>query len=102
MEAPDAHWMQLLCGWFRFLPVARSWLDEVFWEFPIESQNRKSLTMSALSSPFLFFPQIFCHLFCFFEHTTVFTPKSGLVRFVLPLARRPRLVRNLSIGFSPT
>ena len=38
---------------------------------------------------FFVFPQIFCHLFAFFEHTTVFTPKSGLVRFVLPLARRP-------------
>ena len=45
---------------------------------PSKSANRKSLTMSALSSPILFFPQILCHLFFFFEHTTAFTPKSGL------------------------
>jgi hypothetical protein len=37
MEQPDPHWMQLLCGWFCFLPVVRSWLDEVFWEVPISS-----------------------------------------------------------------
>ena len=47
---------------------------------PGKRGNRKSLTMSALSSPFLFFLQLFCHPFSFFERTTTFTPKSGLVR----------------------
>ena len=49
--------------------------------------------MSARSSSFSFCFDPFCHLFSFFEHTTPFTPTSGLV--CCPLARRPRLVRNL-------
>ena len=36
--------------------------------------------MSALSSPFLFFFLAFFVTFFFFEHTTAFTPKSGLPR----------------------
>src|SRR3974377_1318842 len=36
---------------------------------------------------------LFVTFFSFFEHTTPFTPTSGLV--CCPLARRPRLVRNL-------
>src|SRR5215469_7444133 len=44
----------------------------------------------------------FCSLFSFFGHTTPFTPKSGLLCSVKTLLRRPRLVCNLSIGFSPT
>src|SRR5215469_7937421 len=44
----------------------------------------------------------FCSLFSFFGHTTPFTPKSCLLCSVKTLLRRPRLVRNLSIGFSPT
>jgi hypothetical protein len=36
----------------------------------------------------------------FFERTAPFTPKSGLRCFLLTSAhRRPRLVRNLSVGF---
>jgi len=38
----------------------------------------------------------------FFERTSPFTPVSGLPGYLRPLHRRPRLVRNLSIGFSPT
>jgi hypothetical protein len=38
--------------------------------------------MSALSSPFFGFLQIFCHLFFLFWQTTPFTHASGLVRFV--------------------
>ena len=41
-------------------------------------RTRKSLTMSALSSPFFVFFTHFLSLFFFFEHTTAFTPKSGL------------------------
>jgi len=67
-----------------------------------DSDNRKSLTMSALSSPVFVFSQIFCHLFSFCEHTTTFTPKSGLVRFALPLADDHGSFINLSVGFSPT
>jgi hypothetical protein len=67
-----------------------------------KSGNRKSLTMSALSSPVFVFSQIFCHLFSFCEHTTTFTPKSGLVRFALPLADDHGSFINLSVGFSPT
>jgi len=36
----------------------------------------------------------------FFERTSPFTPVSGLPGYLRPLHRRPRLVRNLSIGFS--
>jgi len=45
---------------------------------------------------------IFCSLFSFFRHTTPFTPKSGLICSVKSLLRRPRLVRDLSVVFSPT
>ena len=55
--------------------------------------------MSALSSLFLGF---FLNFFTFFsfERTTPFTLKILFVSFTFALT--PRLVRNLSIGFSPT
>jgi len=48
----------------------------------VYSPNRKSLTMSALSSPFLRFFEISCHLFSLFERNTPSTPKSGLLWFL--------------------
>jgi hypothetical protein len=58
--------------------------------------------MSALSSPFLFFLQLFCYRFSFFERTTPFTPKSGLVRLVHLWPNDHGSLINLSVGFSPT
>ena len=43
------------------------------------SENRTSLTMSALSSPYFVFSVL---AFSFFDHTTPFTPASGLGRFI--------------------
>ena len=58
-----------------------------------------SLTMPARVKTFFV---NFCSLFSFFGHTIPFTSKSGLPCCIKTLLRRPRLVRNLSIGFSPT
>src|SRR5215472_17478193 len=60
----------------QLLPRMQAGPDLTFCSF-----NRRSLTMSALSSPFWGFLEIFLPPFSSFEHTTTFTPASGLVGF---------------------
>src|SRR5262249_58308694 len=60
--------------------------------------NRTSLTMSALSSPFFIF---LSSLFLFRAHYSLHSCEWSC-SFHSSLHRRPRLVRNLSVGFIPT
>src|SRR5215469_10465007 len=61
--------------------------------------NQASLRMPA---PVKSFFELFLLLLQFFERTSPFTPKSGLICSVKLCFDDHRLVCNLSIGFSPT
>src|SRR5262245_482888 len=82
--APAGFLQEVSPSHFRFLP---------FHAFP------SAITMPTLSSLFLSF---FLSFSSVFEHTSPFTPRSGLICFFHVCVDDHGSFRNLSVGFSPT